>query len=185
MTTVSKETAQQRLRTEPLSRETRCRSEDYLSAKLQLPVSVCLTCADLPESFRVVDIVAWLAKDRMVEEVEGFSAELELLLAPDGEGANDGGVEIDPPLLLLRIGAPVSIRILCGNRVGCCIEPLRLRMRITMDVAHHVGAFVGPAVSGVGLIGFVEHCEILPIAPGEDIVDLPIAQDVVAEAVSS
>ena len=67
-------------------------SEYDLAAQLQLSIGICLAGTNLTEVFGVVDIVPRLAEDRMVEEVEGFGAELELLLMPYGERSNDRGV---------------------------------------------------------------------------------------------
>src|SRR5260370_16448739 len=96
---------------------------------MQWSVEVWLGSTDRSEVGRIVDIVARLAKDRMVQEVERFSTELELLFSPDGERTNDGRIEIDPPLILLRVCAPISIRIFGGNLVGRCVEPCRSCLR--------------------------------------------------------
>jgi hypothetical protein len=62
------------------------RSKDDFTAQLQLSIEVCLTTANLPEALsNIVHIPVGLAKDRMIQEVERFGTELELLLVPDGE----------------------------------------------------------------------------------------------------
>src|ERR1700722_10360170 len=159
-------------------------SENDLAAHLQYSVEVCLIRLDRPEGTRAVEIVARLAKDRMVGEVKGFRTEFEMhLFYWNGERANDRSIEIDPSLILQSVAAPIPVGVLGRNRPGCGIEPFRFRLIRKIWVTHLVGAFVA-SVSDVGDIRAVDHGEILTVAPSEDTVDLPIAKDIVTNAVA-
>src|ERR1700677_2917235 len=83
---------------------------------------------------------------------------------------------------MLVVGVPVFIRVEGGERVACRVEPFRLGMGPVTDVSNHFGAFL--AGSGIGGIVAVFDIEVLPVAPGEYAVALPITQDVVADPVA-
>jgi hypothetical protein len=59
--------------------------EHDLTAQSQSSVEVCLACTNRAEARRTIDVASWLAKNRMVQEVIGLSAELKFLFAPYGE----------------------------------------------------------------------------------------------------
>ena len=51
-------------------------------------------------------------------------------------------------------------------------------------VTYSVGAFIGVGIADIGYVLGVDHGLVLPAAAGKDIVDLPVAQDVVADFVA-
>src|ERR1700677_3980711 len=121
----------------------------------------------------------------MVENVESFSTEFESHLFSDWERSNDRRVEIDKSLASYKTTVRVPERVLRRNRECRGIKPLRRRpLKPGKGVAYHISTFIGVGVSDIGNVRGVDHGLVLPAAEGEDIVELPVAQDVVAEAVA-
>src|ERR1700724_1459979 len=118
----------------------------------------------------------------MVEKVESFSAKFELSLVPEGERSNHRCVEIDQSLASDKTTVRVPERVLCGNRECCGIEPLVFRLgKPGKGVTYHIRAFICVGVTDIGNVRAVDNGLVLPAASVEDIVELPVAQDVVAE----
>src|SRR6185312_3043934 len=90
---------------------------------------------------------------------------------------------IDPPLRLHRIPSDISKGVLRWNGEGRSVEPFRYCGMRKMRVANPISPFVA-AVSDVGDVIAVFDREVLSVAPGEDIVDLPISDDIIDEAIA-
>src|ERR1700733_2082521 len=121
----------------------------------------------------------------MVENVESFSTEFEPHLFSDWERSNDRRIEIDKSLASYETTVRVPESVLRRNRECRGIEPLRWRpFKPGKGVTYHIRAFVGVGVADIGNVRGVDHGLVLPAAEGEDIVELPVAEDIVAEAVA-
>src|SRR5882757_9138039 len=115
----------------------------------------------------------------MVEEIESFSAKLELSLAPEGERSNHRCVEIDQSLALDKTTVRVPERVLSGNRECRSIEPLVFRLgKPAKGLTNHIRAFIDVGVADIGHVCAIDHGLVLPAPGSKDIVELPVAQDV-------
>ena len=71
----------------------------------------------------------------------------------------------------------------CGNRECRGIEPLLFRpLKAGKGVTYHIRAFVDVGVTDIGNVRAVDDgLRFCPLRTGEDTVELPVTQDVVAE----
>ena len=118
----------------------------------------------------------------MVSNIKGLGSELDSFLSPEGEGTNDGSVEIDQSLLLQCITTCVAEGI--EGRQGKCIgvEPFTQGLPPYMRTAHLIGPL--SSASYIGAISAVDGREVLSVTPGKDVVDLPIAKNVVEDMIA-
>ena len=122
------------------------------------------------------------AKDRMVEDVERFCPELEHAFSPERKRPDDRCIETDVSLGSECISPRVAKGIKRRQREGGGIEPLGRTSVRKMGIANLVGSL--PAAPDVRAIITVTCGEILAVAPGEDIVQLPVSHDVIDDLVS-